>query len=359
MVGRVPLAHEILVRVQVPQQNQIISMTYLYMSLHYKKIKQKIFLYHAKHNIIVTLYLSIIYIFSYLLNIAISSLVGILSKIFSSNSNGNTVIFIEPYKQGFGDLFFQTALFELLSKNNKKNIVLCKKQHLPIIQNNPYIERIYTFSFTAIIKLIIGEKGIVLLLGRSTIFENIIALLNIKKNIRYMDNDLRKWVDYLEKYDRPLFWQKIVCNSLCLETNTYFSPKLEISTVKDYIYDICIIAGVENCNKTFDLDNIMINLNMAKKIILIGKTYNNLLINYKKNGIINMINKTSYMEAVGIINLSNNVVGSEGSLIQISASLGKSTYIVSGWNRYIKNCDRKYINNSVNIETNLKLLNTI
>jgi len=302
---------------------------------------------------------SLSFVFLYVVNIILYSLIYSIKDPIYKNFKDDTLIFIEPYKQGFGDLFYQTALFEFLKRNNKRVIIVCRKKHFSLIKNNIFIKSIYKYSITDIVRLTLREKGTILVLGRSTLYENIIALLSIRKKIIYLDKDLNMWTDYLKKYERPLFWQKIVQNILKIESNNYFSPHIDINNMKENKYKICVVAGVQDNNKFFDFTKVISALNKQQNIVLIGKTRNKFIQNYNKKETLNFVNKTNYIEAIEIVKNSQIIIGSEGSIVQIALSLEKPVYIVSGWDRLIDNCDRNYLKNAIKVDPELNLIKDI
>ncbi len=329
------------------------------MSLHYIKCKTKAVSYFKKNNPLFAVFFSLIFIFLYVINIALYSLISLINNFIYKDSKGDTLIFIEPYKQGFGDLFYQTALFEFLEKNNKRVVVVCRKKHIPIINNNTFIKCIYKYSITDVLKLTLREKGTLIVLGRSTLYENIIALLNIRKKIIFLDKDLNMWTDYLKKYERPLFWQKIIQNILAIESNHYFSPHIDIKDIKENKYEICIVAGVQDNSKFFDFTKVISALDKRKNVVLVGRTKNKFIKNYNKEGVLNTVNRKSYIEGLEIVKNSQIIIGSEGSIVQIALSMGKPVYVVSGWDRLLDNCDKNYLKNAIKVDPELNLIKNI
>lgn len=255
------------------------------------------------------------------------------------------VLFIEPKKQGYGDLLFQTPIFEKLGKFTKLDI-FCQEKHRCILINNPNIRHIYSSPEEINFK----KYQYVIYLGRSTIRENIYARKCVNAIRLPLDDNLRVWVRAFDQNSHTRAWQIVVSQKTGID-DPFNQPKLfPDQTKKDR--SIIIVGGVENSAKKIkNFNNIISYLCRIAKDLdytlkVVGKTTESIHVPEGVN-IVNLINISSYADTIQDINSADLVIGPEGSFIHVSSSLGIPTIVGEYGRSFLKYSEVK--NNSTYI----------
>lgn len=247
------------------------------------------------------------------------------------------ILFIEPLNQGFGDLFFQTALFKALNKGGYKISILCNKKHSQILENNEDLSKVYFWDLEGI-KQIFYKKNIVIGLGRSTFTETIVLLL--AKNKITLDKDLDLWKNKFEKIPNTIAWieifEKLLNSSLEKSLPKIYFSKKELELVKDEKSNnkIGVVYGVTDKTKRFNKINILLErIPDNYKIILLGANSH-----YSGNKkILNSINK-SYRENIIEMASCSHVIGTEGSLVHVASIFDVILLVIDEKQQFTKNC---------------------
>jgi hypothetical protein len=124
--------------------------------------------------------------------------------------NHRNILFIEPQKQGYGDLLFQTPIFEYLGSRCDLDII-CQVKHKCILENNPFIKNIFSGKDVGNF----SRYDCVFYLSRSTVGENLIALKCKKASKVPLDKNLTMWSSAFNDHSHTKAWQKIFDNILC------------------------------------------------------------------------------------------------------------------------------------------------
>lgn len=265
------------------------------------------------------------YIFNDLLNMFFTKILTNRSGIELKKSD--RVLFIEPKKQGFGDLLFQTTIFELLGEKCVLDL-LCKEEHLPIVFNNPYLNRVFVGK-----DINYKKYDYVIFLSRSTFYENILARKCIFAKKISLDKDLRLWVDTFSKNWWPKAWQVIIRSKFNISFyNNYPKPKLYYNKKCHKKNILLLVLGVERKDKTIHnqkrvakyIYTAVKNLGWTLKII--GKNSESIGTKECKD-VINLVNKTTYAECLDEIRRAKILIGPEGSLAHIAMATGTTTFI--------------------------------
>jgi len=257
------------------------------------------------------------------------------------------VVFLESRQQGFGDLLFQTPIFEALSNSGYEIDVVILRKHFPILEGNPYIRRIYFWDdYFNILKLPFRNEGYVMFLGRNTIIETIFGLMFYKSKKVILDKNLELWKKLFSK-NHTIAWQELTKSYL--DRNLKFDkPKIHIDLKELEINSlgnkkkIAVIAGVDKKEKRYAEMLSLINLieqNNKFDPYLVGvcdKNEEKKFLNYLNNPKKNLINKQNYSEAISFLSSVNAVIGTEGSLVHVSTTLGVPTIVIEGRNKFWK-----------------------
>jgi spore coat polysaccharide biosynthesis predicted glycosyltransferase SpsG len=158
-----------------------------------------------------------------------------------------------------------------------------------------------------------------------------------------LDQDIKIWTD-LFSINHTLAWQALL--KQYLDANLKFlKPKLYLRTLKlkDNKKRVAIIVGVDKKEKRYPyildlLENLKKN-NQYFYIYLIGvcdRDYKTVFTEYNTKPFVNLINKQSYMEVVNLISSMDVVIGTEGSLIHVSTTIGVPTIIIEFCNQFWK-----------------------
>lgn len=261
------------------------------------------------------------------------------------------ILFVEPIKQGYGDLFFQTSLFCLLKKSGYKIHILTNKNHSQILENNPDVEKVLFWNIKTFFKLL-KQRFILIGLGRDTLRETFLVLFLYRSNPILLDKDVEKWKLIFENHSNTIAWNIIASEYLKIKLEKpkpkiYFSEK-ESSIINSHKSRnrIGVIYGVQNKDKIFEkIDDVVEMIPENKKIILLGKGENKILLHKNKN-IEDYVNKISYRETLVKIATCETVAGTEGSLIQIASSIVPKTIVLDINNTFTKNCHPEFIKNT-------------
>lgn len=287
-----------------------------------------------------TLFFSLLYIIWFVVRDLLNDLLVRIVKIDNNISNIKNVLFVEPINQGYGDLFFQTSLFEFLHNSGFSINILTSKNHSQILTNNPNIKKIYYWKADDLFR-ILNSKLIIIGLGRSTLRETLLIITSFKSTKIILDKNIKYWNTIFENNSNTLAWNIIIGNYLNLEINNpvpkIFFSKLEKNIIKKERSSnkIGIIYGIENKEKRIDLINQIMNLIPSDKNILLfgkGNHYSG------KRKVSDFINKISYHDTLVKIATCNTIIGAEGSLVQIAPSLGIKTIVLDPRNKFRENC---------------------
>lgn len=259
------------------------------------------------------------------------------------------ILFIEPTKQGYGDLFFQTSLFSFLNNSGYKVSVLINKNHFHILHNNPNIENIFFWNLKNLLH-IFRQEFIIVGLGKDTLKETFFMLTLYKSKKIILDRNIKLWKLVFRNNSNTIAWNVLVSKYLEI-TPKYPKPKIFFSKLEERnikkhksINKIGVICGVKNKGKAFEkIDNIINLISPTKKILLLGRG------NYFYSGnrkVKNFINKISYRETLCKISSCAILIGVEGSLTQIASSLIPKTIILDVNKAFKKNCHPYFLKNT-------------
>lgn len=295
---------------------------------------------------------------------AISILMWIAEKFISNHlSMKKEVVFLESRQQGYGDLLFQTPIFEALSNSDYKVDVVISKKHLPIIEGSSHIRKVYFWNdYFDTLTLPFRNNGYVVFLGRNTIIETIFGLMFYKSEKIILDRNLKLW-KRLFSQNHTIAWQELIKNYL--DKNLKFDkpkiyidlPESKISKLNDR-KKIAVIAGVDKKEKKYAGMFLLINLLGRRHdldLYLIGacdKEMEGDFLNYYNNPQKNLINKQSYSEVISFLSSVNAVIGTEGSLAHVSTTLGVPTVVIEGRNKFWKYSNLEKTNNIVVVSEN-------
>lgn len=246
------------------------------------------------------------------------------------------ILFIEPFQQGYGDLFFQTALFECLHCNGYVVDVAARENHKVILKNNPYVNRIIDWSFRDIGQFTKRDQ-IIIGLGRSTIREIVLLLAGSSEKI-ILDKDLNLWVQTFDQNSNTIAWQVLIRHFLEIDRVDY-RPHLHFVKNNKKHSGIAIIAGIKDKTKNF-CGLIKLAKIINRRVVLLGE--GDFSIGDYSN-IENKINKLSYEETVNRMSECEVVIGPEGSLIQIASSIVPKTIAIDPQGKFAKNAHPHFL----------------
>lgn len=235
------------------------------------------------------------------------------------------ILFIEPLKQGYGDLLFQTPVFEFIGQNAQLDI-LVQPNHRVIIDNNPNICNV----FSKIDAVNTQKYDYVIYLIHSTINENLYAFKCSNAKKVPLDIDLDVWANIFSNNSHTTAWQKLI-DHFQDRTSNYSLPRLYIANKHiETTCDIVIIGGAERKEKSIkNLSGIISTISKnfpTQNIAIVGRTEHLTEVPNLSN-VRNLINKTTYAECIDIIANAKIVIGPEGSLIHISTTLKTPTIV--------------------------------
>ncbi|MBI2278657.1 MAG: hypothetical protein HYU81_01175 [Candidatus Brennerbacteria bacterium] len=287
-------------------------------------------------------------LFFVLRDIILTAFIWFIPK--KSNLRGiKNILFVEPLKQGYGDIFFQTGLFENWKRDGYRVSILTTRGHAQILENNPNIDSIHIWSFRSRFQFIRGNC-ILVGLGRDTLRETLLMLFSLRAAVIVFDRDLKAWRDIFGKFGNTLAWQKL--SEHYLGTKFYeYEPKIFFSTnEKELIYSkrkhkrIGVIAGVEDTSKSFEkTESLVHKINKRRNAVaLLGKGNGAIRVSPK---VINFVNRLSYRETLIELASCHTAVGAEGSLIQIASSLLKRVFVIDFEGRFEENSHPNFLKN--------------
>jgi ADP-heptose:LPS heptosyltransferase len=324
------------------------------------RVRTKFTNYRQGYNFLLS---SLFIVFYVIRDGMISTLMWVANKFISSHQNvKKEVIFLESRQQGYGDLLFQTPIFEALSNAGYKVDVIILKKHLPIIEGNPHIEKVYFWDDwlnTTILPL--RKGGYVIFLGRNTIIETIFGLMFYKSEKIILDKNLEIWKDLFSQ-NHTLAWQKLIKNYL--DKNIQFNkPKIYAipknqKNKSSHKKKVAVIVGVNKKYKRYEKIILLINLLRRRhnlEIYLIGvcdEATEHTFKNYHDGPYKNLLNKQGYLETIQLISSVNVVIGTEGSLIHVSTTLGVPTLVIEGKNKFWRYSNLKKTDNIIVISKN-------
>lgn len=256
------------------------------------------------------------------------------------NDHIKKILFIEPLKQGYGDIFFQTSLFDSLHKSGYEVNVLIKKDHDQILLNNPNVTKLYFWSIDDISK-IISSKFLIVSLGRSTLRETFLFLCSFWSDKIFLDRDTKKWSNIFLENPNTLAWVIITEYYLKIKLETplpqiYFSEEEKATVTSNRSqHKVGVVYGVmDNRKKSSEIERIIELLPGSKDIILFGKGKQSYSGKRKVN---KLVNKLSYRQTLVELSTCETLIGTEGSLTQISASLIPNTLVIDNGGKFREN----------------------
>jgi len=311
--------------------------------------KERVRLKFAKYRQNNGLPLSILLIVLFVARDGVNSvLLAITGKLISnSEKEPKEVTFLESRQQGFGDLLFQTPIFEALSNSGYKVDVVILRKHFPILEGNPHIKRIYFWDdYFNILKLPFRNKGHVMFLGRNTLTETVFGLMFYRSKKVILDRNIKLWKKLFSQ-NHSIAWQELTKSYL--DRNLKFDkPKIYLDLRESEINSldnrkkIAVIAGVDKKEKRYAGTLSLINLigqNSKFDLYLVGacdKNEEEKFLSYLNDPKKNLINKQNYSEAIRFLSSVNAVIGTEGSLVHVSTTLGVPTIVIEGRNKFWK-----------------------
>lgn len=310
-----------------------------------KRISLKLKKSVQKYGFIITCVFIVFYITRDFIN---SVLIYLFNKFKNEHSvEKKEVVFLEPKNQGYGDLLFQTPIFESLANAGYKISIVVQKNHLPIVKNNPNISAIsYWVDWIQLVKLSFKSRGYAVFLGRSTLTETLFGLTFFKAQKIILDKDIKLWREFFSG-NHTKAWQKLI--------KTYISSDLKFGKPKLYLFSrrvvdkenirIGVIVGVDKKEKRFaGMLSLVVELGRQKNTTsyLIGSCdneYSRIFRSFISRPYVNFINKQNYTEVVDCISSMDVVIGTEGSLAHVSTTLGIPTIILDKNNSFWNHSD--------------------
>ncbi len=258
----------------------------------------------------------------------------ILTMLFASSSSKfaltpkSKVLFIEPSKQGFGDLYFQKNALDYIA--NKANLTcILNGGHSAILEGSKvhYVEDP---------KCLESNYDIVIYLSRSSIKENLLARSLCRKSGRVsMDKDMRIWrTAFMRPHSEA--WSYVFNRKFNLRIEPKRIAKLDIEsehrTRTVFFLALTPKMGRNYISITQINDVLAMLLNFTDLSIRLDGVYNgpqNVKDISRHNRVENFINQTTYRNAILKISSSELFVGPEGSLAHIAVSYGIPSIILS------------------------------
>lgn len=265
-----------------------------------------------------------------------------------------SILFIEPIKQGYGDLFFQTSLFERLSKQGYKIYVLTNKNHSQILENNPHISGIWMWNILTWYKTMRSEMTIIGL-GRDTIRETLFIISSFKSKKIILDLNIDLWKTVFGDNSSTLAWHKL-CDYYLGSYSDVPIPQIYFSTIEQNFIEIKktenkigIIYGVEKIEKRYDqMPKLVEEVANHSSVILLGKGQEP---DKTKNNILNLVNKLSFRQTLVELATCKSVIGTEGSLLQIAATLVPQVIVLDQNNRFASNSHPNLVKKAIIVDT--------
>ncbi|MBI4993692.1 hypothetical protein HZC33_01910 [Candidatus Wolfebacteria bacterium] len=273
--------------------------------------------------------------------------INLFNSLIKREISGNCVLFIEPPQQGYGDLFFQTPIFELLKKSGYQVQILCQAGHCDILKNNQNINKILFWNKRDLLLIFKTNYKFIICLGRDKLKTNLLLLIKFFTPKYILDSNLKIWRQYFKDYNTPIAWQKLFYY-FNKKTNYYNLPKIYFSQTeleqiqkirKENQFPIIgLIIGVTNKLKEYPHWNLIINQlgDTNYSIFLLGVN-NNLNFDVGQSNIIDLTRHSNYRDAILYMAACDIVIGAEGSLIHIASSFNKKIIVLEGSDNFYKN----------------------
>lgn len=293
------------------------------------RVKRKFCKYKDSVGVTVALFLISAYVARDVTTYIFTLLIKLLQR-FPKRNISTRALFVEPYQQGYGDLIFQTPLFEAMSRRWSEIDILLNPEHEVIVEGNPFLKRILSRkSLRDLFRAVSTRYDTVFVLTRDTLSETLFALIKVRSRLVLMDKDLNLWNIYF-KENHTRAWQTIYRKEV--DNDTIFNPARIYSVKKKKINEnkksICLVAGVEDKSKEiinlFDLISVISNRTRAT-VTLIGKDKN---WSHNQSSATDLVNCLSYKETLQIMRDASLVIGPEGSLVHASTTLDIPTIVI-------------------------------
>jgi len=298
------------------------------------RVRNKFLKYSAKSNC----FLALIKITGFIgRDIANAILLAIPRHSHPTHSKLKDILFLEPFKQGYGDLLFQTSVFESLKAQGYRVSVVIQQNHLPIIENSPCINEIFFWNDPkTLLKLPFKQFTHIAFLGRDTIRETLFGLAFVKAQKIILDENLSKWIDlFSQNHSRA--WLELL--------KTYFDQNLNWKEPKIYLgptsptptpesIRVAIIVGVNSEEKRLkNMPQILHGLRNTENVryILVGASdsiYASHFNEFNEPQFSNLINKLDYRETINLLAEIDAVIGTEGSLVHVGLAFHKPTIVL-------------------------------
>jgi hypothetical protein len=245
------------------------------------------------------------------------------------------IIFLEPRNQGYGDLLFQTPLFEALRNNGYEVSVLVREKHSPVVLKNPSISRIYYWERIGdIARAHLSGYRTIIYLGRSTLAESITGLLFFPAHRIMLDRNIASWRRAFTR-NHTRAWQ-ILFDAYLGEDLHYPRPHLYLAHAAEQASSsrIAVIAGADKTEKRYPrMTELLEHMQTADAYSadLLGACdaeYAHRFDKLVSPRFRNYINESTYERALKRIAGAKAVVGTEGSLVHMSAVLGIPTIVI-------------------------------
>lgn len=268
----------------------------------------------------------------------------VLSFLRDNRYTNQEILFVEPTNQGFGDLFFQTALFKSINEAGYKISIITNRKHAQILKHNRDVANIFFWDLT-IIKKIFSKNYIVVGLVRSTIRETLLLLFSRNKII--LDRDIDTWVKTFDENSNTITWiklfEKILGSDLHKPLPQIYFSEPERCWIRENRsnYKIGVVYGVVDKTKRFSgISEIIERIPNNYKVFLLGNraSYSG------HREIIDLTNKT-YRETILEIATCSHIIGTEGSLVHIASILQVNLLVIDERNAFRKNAHPELIDN--------------
>lgn len=254
----------------------------------------------------------------------------------NNRNNLKRILFIEPTKQGFGDLFFQTSLFKALKESGYEVFVLTNKNHSQILEHNQDITGLFFWNMKGLSTILL-QNYCVVGLGRSTFIETFALVFS--KNKIVLDNNINNWIEIFKHNPNTIAWIKIF-ESLILTSldnplpHIQFSPS-ELNWIKNNKTDlkVGVIFGVSDITKTFSKINQLIeNIPINYEVVLLGikSVYSG------KRKLKNLTNLT-YRKTLAEMATCSHIIGTEGSLVHNASTFNLNLIVIDEKDEFRKN----------------------
>lgn len=299
-----------------------------------QRIIRKFSKYKQKHSVFSAVARITFYIFR---ELATYFLVTIALKIKQDGRllDNKKILFLEPKNQGYGDLIFQTPIFKALDEAGYEVSLIMKKNHEPILFRNKHISHIFYWENLSYSKILQRDKyGYVIFLGRDTFSETLLGLgiFSAKKII--LDQDLILWKSLFSQ-NHTLAWQELIKKHL--DPNLKFSepeiypPRI---TNNEKIKKVAIVVGIIDPQKSYPQMVKLLEILKSRpntSFYLLGKgdkKQEEIFDKINQKNFTNLVNQRTYLETMELISTMDAVIGTEGSLVHVSTTVGIPTIII-------------------------------